>query len=295
MTDLTFIDKTILADSIQTLNQVFTTMPVLRTGGVPINSPTLRLDDPTFCWKSGYVWEHAAAGKALPWPPGNTTPYPAWTSDTDADVVPNADMITQLGISPYSCTATDGLIITPIKTPTNVAPLIDATDAPGLYISGALTSFPYAQTYGIFSAVMKVPKGIGMWPAFWLLPQSKVWPPELDIMEVLGSDTTSLYTTLHTSSGTSALKSKQVDLSLDYHEYTADWGPTTINWYIDKKFVFSAPTPPGMHQPHYILANLAIGLKNSWAQAPALDASGNPILAPLYIKSIKAWQRLAYI
>ncbi len=296
MTDLTLIVNPSLGiNAIPTLNQTFNALPAFRKGGTPINSPCKRLSDPTFSWKSGYIWEHNCTGTPYVWPPVDGQAYPASTSDGDADFVPNADMIAKTGISPYSWDANDGLIISAIPTPAGIASLINKEDAPATYMSGAITSFPYCQTYGVFAAVMKLPKAAGMWPAFWMLPFNKKWPPELDIMEAICNDTETLYTTLHTSAGTKGKPTKTVDLSLDFHEYAVDWGPDVINWYLDRKLVFTQPTPPGLHQPAYLLANLAVGKPGQWGGPPAMGPDGQPILAPLKIKSIKAWQRPAYI
>jgi beta-glucanase (GH16 family) len=42
--------------------------------------------------------------------------------------------------------------------------------------------------YGYFEARLKVPAGVGVWPAFWLNPDADAngqttWPPEIDILE----------------------------------------------------------------------------------------------------------------
>ena len=60
----------------------------------------------------------------------------------------------------------------------------------------------FSQTYGRFEARIKVPRGQGMWPAFWMLGDdiTKVgWPAsgEIDIMEIIGKDPSTAYGSLH--------------------------------------------------------------------------------------------------
>ena len=57
--------------------------------------------------------------------------------------------------------------------------------------------------YGRIEARIKVPKGNGLWPAFWMMGADfltgRPWPynGEVDIMEVLGRNTSESYSTLH--------------------------------------------------------------------------------------------------
>ncbi len=66
------------------------------------------------------------------------------------------------------------------------------------YTSGMVTTLgKFAFKYGYTEAKMKVPAGKAMWPAFWALPtDKKLWPPELDAMEVLGQQPNKVYMTV---------------------------------------------------------------------------------------------------
>ena len=60
----------------------------------------------------------------------------------------------------------------------------------------------FAQTYGKFEARLQVPRGQGIWPAFWMLGvdiDASGWPQcgEIDIMENIGREPTTIHGTLH--------------------------------------------------------------------------------------------------
>lgn len=64
--------------------------------------------------------------------------------------------------------------------------------------SGKLCSHKsFNQQYGFFEARIKVPpKGVTNWPAFWLASKEK-WPPEIDIFELMGDDSSYFTCTYH--------------------------------------------------------------------------------------------------
>lgn len=158
------------------------------------------------------------------------------------------------------------------------------------YAAGILTTFrSHSFTYGYFEMRARLPAGRGLWPAFWLLPVEIAWPPEIDVMEVLGHDTRSLYVTLHTGQGEDQTKQGRrvptPDLSEDFHVFGVKWTATEVTWFFDGEEVFSAPTPEDMHQPKYLLVNLAIG--GEWPGSPDESTS---FPAAFEIDWIRVWQ-----
>jgi beta-glucanase (GH16 family) len=156
---------------------------------------------------------------------------------------------------------------------------LDITASPGLnkrgqpYNSGLITTFSsFNQLYGYFEMRAQLPAGPGLWPAFWMLPKDHSWPPELDGVEMLGRDPGTLYFSTHTKIDGHdvghTIPVKVPDVSKGFHTYGVDWRPDTITWYFDDKAVASAPTPPDMHKPMYMLINLAVGKSGSWPGAP---------------------------
>jgi hypothetical protein len=282
-------------NTLETLDQRFTELPAWREGGVQVDAPVRSLDEPSFSWAAGYIWNHPLAGHPSPWPPP-VRDFPAWTSNGSADASPNGDMMRRMEKKFVPLAWSETLNFTVQEMPAELAGTVGKED-PKTYIGATINSFPFAQKYGVFAMSAKLPRGKGIWPAFWLLPADKSWPPEIDVMEVIGAEPSTLYTSLHTNipvretalgKGTDT----HLDLSAAFHEYAVDWGPERIDWYFDRKLVYSQPTPPDLHKPCYIVANVGVGKPNGWGGAP--DASTH-FPATMQVAYIKAWQRSEYL
>ena len=135
--------------------------------------------------------------------------------------------------------------------------------------------------YGKIEARIKLPKGAGMWPAFWMMPTDNIYggwaaSGEIDIMESC-NNMNFIGGTIHfggalpnnTSSGSTY--SPLIDFSADYHKYTLEWEPTVMRWYVDG-VPYSTKTswwtgsktnngtfPAPFNQRFHILLNVAVG------------------------------------
>ncbi|MCA1449893.1 family 16 glycosylhydrolase [Ensifer sp. IC3342] len=131
------------------------------------------------------------------------------------------------------------------------------------YTSGLLTTHSsFAQTYGYFEIRADMPNDQGAWPAFWLLPADGSWPPELDVVEMRGQDPNTVIATVHsneTGSQTSIASAVKVADTSGFHKYGVLWTEDEIVWYFDDVAVAHADTPSDMHEPMYMLVNLAVG------------------------------------
>ncbi|KRB51506.1 1,3-1,4-beta-glycanase [Rhizobium sp. Root708] len=131
------------------------------------------------------------------------------------------------------------------------------------YTSGLLnTHSSFAQTYGYFEIRADMPTDQGVWPAFWLLPEDGSWPPELDVVEMRGQDPNTVNVTAHTNeSGSHTMESIPVKVpSTDgFHNYGVLWDEDHITWYFDDVAIAQTDTPADMHDPMYMLVNLAVG------------------------------------
>jgi beta-glucanase (GH16 family) len=171
----------------------------------------------------------------------------------------NANYAPTAAVKPW--TVADGVLtLTAAPASSTISNLINGYT----YTSGEVNTFhSFSQEYGYFEMRAQLPAGQGFWPAFWLLPSSGAWPPELDIMEVLANNPSVLYTTAHTAELGYHTQQGQAntvaDTSVGYHTYGLDWEADYVTWYFDGQQIFRVATPADMHQPMYILANLAAG------------------------------------
>ena len=144
------------------------------------------------------------------------------------------------------------------------------------YTSGKLNSQTKKSfKYGRFEASIKLPSTQGLWPAFWMMPETSVyggWPQsgEIDIMEEQGSNPYKNFGTIHYGSSASPLSRGGTyidtsDLSAGFHTYAVEWKPDTINWYLDNHNYYTvtassiSPRSWPFDQNFYIILNLAVG------------------------------------
>jgi beta-glucanase (GH16 family) len=165
-------------------------------------------------------------------------------------------------------------------------------------------------TYGRFEIRAKLPKGQGMWPAIWMMPTDynlySGWPAcgEIDIMELLGNDPSTVYGTLHYGlpwkhTGTSYSLTNNQNFSDSYHTFTLDWEPGEIRWYVDgvlyqkqnnwysQNANAAAPYtyPAPFDRNFYLQLNLAVG--GAWPGNPDATTSFPQQMDVDYVKVYK--------
>lgn len=159
-------------------------------------------------------------------------------------------------------------------------------DSKGRFTSARVkTQGLFTFTYGRAEARMRLPRGQGMWPAFWMLGSNgaKVgWPAcgEIDVMESLGREPTIVHGTIHGPgySGGAGPSAQYIlpgapALADDFHLYATDWTPGRIDFSIDGH-VYATFTPKSLpagtkwafDQPFFIIMNLAVG--GAWPGNP---------------------------
>ncbi len=158
---------------------------------------------------------------------------------------------------------------------------------PGGIFSGMLRALLPVTTGMIVEMRAKLPRGLGVWPAFWLNPgvenpsgtfSALPWPPEIDIFEffvwqhrtrpqimechvqVNGDpekygnphDTFSLFHNGAYDPG--------IDFSQDFHIFALDWQPDLPSWYLDGRQIKQTVYKWGNAPPAHILVTNQIGM-----------------------------------
>lgn len=181
-------------------------------------------------------------------------------------------------------------------------------------------------SFGRFEAKIKIPKGKGLWPAFWLFGNEVRWN-EIDIFEFWNESVAGIYTpnllskiinmTVHDDyDGDGETNKCQIsytgeDYSNDFHIYALEWEPNRIAWYVDGLLIredyhyynllgqpadcaISALTPYTANKiypvnPMHVIFNLAI-------QAGADNQPDSPNIFPAYmdIDWIRYYKRNSY-
>ncbi len=118
--------------------------------------------------------------------------------------------------------------------------------------------------YGYIETRLRWDGNSSGWPAFWLLPVKRGWPPEIDILEIPGDGIA--HQTLHTQPhDPPPHPGVKTPITLGFHTYGVLWQPDWISFYVDRKRTACFATPSDMHQAMYPILNLAVG---GWAHAP---------------------------
>lgn len=138
----------------------------------------------------------------------------------------------------------------------------------------------FSQKYGRFETRAKLPKGLGFWPALWMMGTnitSAGWPScgEIDVMEFNGSWSNKVQSTIHYPNSSGAHTNQTAfftfptpgDSATNFHTYAIEWSATGIKWVVDgmgvttwRRWSSSAGAfPAPFDQPFFLLMNVAIG------------------------------------
>ncbi|MGG7308640.1 glycoside hydrolase family 16 protein [Curtobacterium sp. AB451] len=161
-------------------------------------------------------------------------------------------------------------------------------EADGSYTSARLkTEGTTTAQYGRIEARIRIPRGQGIWPAFWMLGAdigSVGWPAcgEIDVMENVGYEPAVVHGTVHGpgysgAQGVSAAYRNPTGAAFadGFHVFGVDWRPDAVTWTVDGAAYRTVTrqdvgaNPWVFDKPFFVVLNVAVG--GSWPGSP--DAS----------------------
>ncbi|MGA2449930.1 MAG: glycoside hydrolase family 16 protein [Polyangiaceae bacterium] len=175
--------------------------------------------------------------------------------------------------------------------------------APGAVESGMLRS-RWSGQYGIFEICMRAPRGRGLLPAFWLNAEDQVWPPEIDVVEIVNNESDTTRRSFHYLHGADTAnsvrrmsklsKSQSYDPGFDYaddfHVFGVEWTAEAVRHFVDGVTVCDQ-TFRWVHNDGrdggraHILVNLSVG--GHWPGPP----DDRTLPASLSVRHVRVWQR----
>ena len=144
--------------------------------------------------------------------------------------------------------------------------------------------------YGYMEGRIKLPKGKGTWPAFWMMPvNGRRWPAdgEIDIMEEVGYNpdyvSSSLHATGHVHTQGTQVTHEMLQKGAEggFHLYAIKWTPENITTYVDGKEQLTYDNPGTgrvdwpYDDPFYLILNLAWG--GDWGGKNGTDDAALPL------------------
>ncbi|WKB56117.1 carbohydrate-binding protein [Eleftheria terrae] len=153
--------------------------------------------------------------------------------------------------------------------------------------------------YGRVEARIKLPTGMGQWPAFWMLGAnmpSVGWPAsgEIDVMEHVNTDP-QVYGTIHWQdhTGKYAQYGGHTPANVtDWHVYAVEWDANAIRWYVDNNKYHEVNIQNGVngteefHRDFFLLLNFAIG--GNW---PGFNIDETRLPAKMYVDYVRVYSQ----
>lgn len=156
--------------------------------------------------------------------------------------------------------------------------------------------------YGYIEARIRLPKGKGTWPAFWMMPVNfKSWPAdgEIDIMEEVGYNPNVVVSTIHCNkynnggTATESASRKVATAQTDFHTYAVEWTANYMTFYADGEKLLtynndgSGKDAWPFDAAFYPILNLAWG--GAWGGQQGVDESCLP--ATMEVDYVRVFQK----
>lgn len=130
----------------------------------------------------------------------------------------------------------------------------------------------FVQLYGYWEVRARLPKGKGLWPAFWLVSDTWTFWDEIDVFEVLGHAPEEVHINTHFNAVAEEDEPARhviyrgIDSSDGFHTYGMEIKADELIWTVDGVEAWRAHPAHDLWVPYCTILNLAVG--GSWPGAP---------------------------
>ncbi|MEM8530189.1 MAG: cellulase family glycosylhydrolase [Chloroflexota bacterium] len=163
----------------------------------------------------------------------------------------------------------------------------------GEITSGVVTTRErFTQRHGYFEARMQMCQAQGVLNAFWMQRNPDLWPPEIDVVEVLGKEITRPHTTIHYGYPEHKVAGFNEDTGInyanDFHTFGMEWDADQLIWYIDGEEYWRVLNPGENFDAHEMYMQFNMHSGNGWSGYPDMNDT-----TPCYMKvdHVRVWQR----
>ena len=215
----------------------------------------------------------------------------AWSDEFDGTALNTTDWVYETGAHGWGNNEIQNYVAnSKVATVSNGTLKINLFKENGTVYSARIKARPRTGwKYGYVEARLKLPKGKGTWPAFWMMPSAGgTWPDngEIDIMEEVGYQPNKIFSTIHckryNNTGTSIEGNNKTiaTAQTEFHTYGMEWTSQKIDFYIDGVKFFTYKNDGKGHDSwpfdaaFYPILNLAWG--GNWGGAQGIDESALP-------------------
>ncbi|WP_433609040.1 glycoside hydrolase family 16 protein [Dactylosporangium sp. CA-139114] len=166
------------------------------------------------------------------------------------------------------------------------------------------SKYLYSFTFGYVESRFKFPATQGFFTAFWMLPAdpSYNYKTELDILEEMGDDPSTMYMTYHWDDRKESMhvntgkknngKCAAKDYSKDFVRMGVDWEPDHISWYIDGVECARFTNAPAIEKgPMQLLMHMMVD--NDWQRGWGVGLTDPSLTRQLEVDYIRVYQQTA--
>lgn len=285
-------EEVVSAPPTSTPSPTDTPAPTAIPTSTPINTPVPMPPDPPEGWE--LVWHDEFDGDAID--PGN------WTYDIGGWGWGNGEAQYYTD-RPENARVENGLLVIEAR---------QEKYEDSYYTSARLlTQGLHAFQYGRIEARIKVPAGVGTWPAFWMLgdnfgrdtadPTQSNWPNvgEIDIMEYVGREPDLVVGTVHGpgyagAGGLTRWNRQDYPIADDFHTFAIEWDFEGIRWFYDGELYYDLSRDAVgdrewvFDQPFFIIVNLALGGTLGGMISPDTEFPQN-----MYVDYVRVYQPIS--